>query len=81
MQHGGAEENTDTHRDEFIIEPEPGEPTPESFVRPEPSEPEPVDARTEVLVDNVVATLAEPAPDVTEAEIELFEDQYLEEAT
>jgi len=30
-QHGGAEENTDTHRDEFIIEPEPGEATPESF--------------------------------------------------
>lgn len=29
-QHGGAEENTDMHRDEFIIEPVPGQPMPDS---------------------------------------------------
>jgi hypothetical protein len=66
------------------------EPTPESFAHPTPelaleSVPDPVDARTEALVDAVVAALVpaeppEPAADLA-AEADIRESEYIEEAT
>jgi hypothetical protein len=85
----GAPSNGDRPRDRMnegfppppMPPPRYDEPAPESFARPEP-EPA-VDARTEQLVDNVLAALAEPPePDAAlAAEADLRESEYIEEAT